>query len=451
MLEGYVGEDAFRAGIRAYIARHAYGNTTTDDLWTELERVSPQPVRRIAHDFTLQSGVPLIRVEPATGGVQLTQSRFATDDAQADGAWRTPVRVASPAGAAIWTGLVSREAPQRVSSGANGAVVVNAGQTGYFRTLYAPEVWATLAPRFARLAPADQLGLLFDARALGETGQAPIGDFLALARSAGAVAQEPVVLSNLAGLLSELAQRYPSGAGAEPYRAYARARLTPLLARVGWEPRAREDDNTASLRSDLIRALGELDDPATTAEARRRFQASLAAPDSLTGALKQAVQAVVARQAEPGDWEQLHALARAAETTTERNRLYRLLGAAKDPALADRALALALSGEPPATTAPSVIASVAAVHPDRAFDFAVAHRAEVEALLEPTSRTIFFTNLARGSRDAAMLDKLEAFARTIPASSRGEAAKAESEIRRRRLFAERRLPDIDRWLAAHPG
>jgi aminopeptidase N len=98
-----------------------------------------------------------------------------------------------------------------------------------------------------------------------------------------------------------------------------------------------------------------------------------------------------------------------------------------------------------------VIASVAVLHPDKAFDFALAHRAQVDALLEPTSRTIFFTNLARNSMDASMLAKLDAFSKTIPASSRIEVTKAKSEVRRRRLFAERRLPDVDHWVAAHPG
>jgi aminopeptidase N len=147
----------------------------------------------------------------------------------------------------------------------------------------------------------------------------------------------------------------------------------------------------------------------------------------------------------------LHALARATPGTAERNRRYRLLGSTTDPALADRALALALSGEPPTTTAPALIASVSVLHPDKAFDFALAHRAQVEAMLEPTSRTGFFADLGRTSMDATMLRKLDAFARTAPPSSRGEVTKAQSEVRRRRLFAERRLPEIDRWIAANPG
>lgn len=448
MLERYVGEDAFRAGIRSYMARYAHGNTTTDQLWAELERVSPRPVTQVAHDFTLQSGVPMIRAEPKPGGVGLSQSRFATGPAQANGVWLTPVRVAAPDDAGARTELVSRPKAATAPVAAGSAVVVNAGQGGYFRTRYAPELWSQLAGDFDRLAPADQIGLLYDTRALGESGLDPMGNFLTLARAA-AQAQEPVVLSTLASELATLGKAYPTDGG-RAYRAFVRARLSPVLARVGWDPRPGEPDNMPGLRDNLIRALGDMDDADVRAEARRRFEASLAAPGSLTGALGQTVQAVVARQADATVWEELHTLARKADAPRERNRIYRLLGAAKDPALADRTLALALSGGPPPTTAPGMIASVAALYPDKAFDFAIAHRAQVEALLEPTSRTIFFTNLARGSHDPAMSKKLDAFAKTIPASSRGEVRKAAAEVRHRQDF-EKRLSDVDRWLAAHPG
>ena len=57
------------------------------------------------------------------------------------------------------------------------------------------------SPGFASLAPADQLGVIYDSRALGEAGFQPIGDFLELARIA-AQADEPVVLSNLSDELA---------------------------------------------------------------------------------------------------------------------------------------------------------------------------------------------------------------------------------------------------------
>ncbi len=46
MLENYLGEQAFRDGIRSYMAAHAYGNTTTADLWQALESAAGKPVTR---------------------------------------------------------------------------------------------------------------------------------------------------------------------------------------------------------------------------------------------------------------------------------------------------------------------------------------------------------------------------------------------------------------------
>src|SRR5438874_497980 len=60
MIENYLGEAAFRDGIRNYMAKHAYGNTTTADLWRALEGVAHKPVTDIASSFTEQDGVPLI-------------------------------------------------------------------------------------------------------------------------------------------------------------------------------------------------------------------------------------------------------------------------------------------------------------------------------------------------------------------------------------------------------
>jgi aminopeptidase N len=80
MLENYLGEDVFRDGIRNYMAAHAYGNTTTADLWQALERLAHKPVTGIAASFTEQDGVPLILAETACHGdtqrLKLRQDRF---------------------------------------------------------------------------------------------------------------------------------------------------------------------------------------------------------------------------------------------------------------------------------------------------------------------------------------------------------------------------------------
>ena len=69
MLEAYLGESAFRKGMRAYMAKHQYSNTTSSDLWAALEKASGKPVGKLASDWTLQpghhQGQPLNPVQPA--------------------------------------------------------------------------------------------------------------------------------------------------------------------------------------------------------------------------------------------------------------------------------------------------------------------------------------------------------------------------------------------------
>jgi aminopeptidase N len=212
-----------------------------------------------------------------------------------------------------WKVVVSAAKPATAEAKANTAPLSNAGQTGYFRSAYDADTWARLAPLYPQLDPADQLGLLFDSRALGETGDAPMSRFLDLALAASPAA-DPVVQQTLAAQLEALDYYFAGRPTQAAFRAFGRARLAPMFARVGWEPKAGEADNDQLLRATLIRILGEFDDPAVVAEARKRFAAYLGNPDSLTGAMRQTVLGIVARHADEATWEQLHRLAQQATT-----------------------------------------------------------------------------------------------------------------------------------------
>jgi len=446
MLETYVGEDAFKAGVRSYIKDHAYRNAVSDDLWNALGKAAPsKEVVEVAHDFLLQPGVPLIRAKETAAGVALTQERFGVDASQRKPqTWRTPVDVQATNGQ--WQELVSADAPKTVP--AKAPVVINAGQSGYFRSAYSPDLWAKLTPGFDKLSAADQLGLLYDSRALGEAGVSPMSDFLALARNTPADA-DPVVLDALSSQLGALDWLYGGRDGQSAYRAFARASLSPVAARLGWDAKAGESDNAAVTRRNVLSQLGELGDAATIEEARRRFAAWLKDPSSLNGAARRTVLSIVAVNADDATWEAIHAKAKASKDATDRARLYGYLGSSESPALADKTLTLALSGEPTPTEVPGIVAAVSSMFPDKAYDFALANRAKLEEFLEPTSRITYFAGLADGSRDPAMLDKLAKLKTTVPASTRGEVEKAEAAVRYRLGVIKDRVPEMDRWLAAH--
>ena len=448
MLENYVGENAFRAGVRAYIKAHAYGNTVTDDLWAELDKTSPTPVSAVAHDFTLQAGIPLIRVAATRHGIRLIQDRFAADETGAAAKlWQVPVVEKSLGGKSKWRGLVGRPADIRVPKGA--VPIVNAGQAGYFRTLYDKALSAKLAARFRALAPADQLGLLSDAKALGLSGYQPMANLMALLGQARP-AMNPVVLASVCGRIVELDTAYRGLPGRAAFRAYALGVLRPLFAKVGWSAKPGEDPNASSLRAALLKALDQLDDPKTIAKARKYFAAYVQNQASLSGDLRSSVLSIVAAHADAATWEQLHALAKSAPSSLEKHESYDLLGSVHDRALARRALDLALTGEAPVTMRPAIVDSVSGYHPEMAFDFTQAHLDAINAMLEPDSRNEFVPRLAETSADPAMIAKLEAFAKAhIPATARQATVKAAAAVAYAAMVRSKRLPEIDRWLKRH--
>ena len=65
-LVAYVGEEQFLAGVRTYFRRHAFGNTTFDDLLDALTESSGRNLRPWAHAWLQTSGVNLLSVQSET-------------------------------------------------------------------------------------------------------------------------------------------------------------------------------------------------------------------------------------------------------------------------------------------------------------------------------------------------------------------------------------------------
>ena len=94
------------------------------------------------------------------------------------------------------------------------------------------------------------------------------------------------------------------------------------------------------------------------------------------------------------------------------------------------------------------LARVATEHPDLAFDFAIAHRAGVDASVDSNSRSRFNPQLATASADAGMLGKLDAYARAhLAEGSRRDAETAKAGIAFRIKVRAARLAEVDAWLA----
>ncbi len=459
MLEGFAGETVWRDGIRAYMKKHAYANTKTDDLWTAVEAAGAKGLVRIAHDFTKQPGVPLIKVESAqcvngTTRLSLTQSEFSRDRKLETTAkpqrWNVPV-IAQVIGQKPATAIISGGAGTMDVPGC-GTVVVNAGQSGYYRVLYQPDMMAALQKDFAKLSAMDQIGLLNDSQSLAYGEYQPIRTALNLVDAVPDNASQKIIEDNV-GTIAYLYGLYDKDPARQAQIAeIAIARFSPVLARLGMVTKPSDSMLDANLRSALISTLGYMGEPTIVAEANRLFAQLDNNPAALDGPLRTTWLGVIAQNADQAAWDKMRKLGQSAESNLVKSTMYRLLGGARDQLLAKQALDLALTKEPGPTLSAAIIGGVAGDHSELALDFALANREAVESLVDVSSKSEFIPGLAYGSSDPATVAKLESYAKAhLAPESRKPVEQAIAAIQTR-VKSEPRIRDgVNEWLDSKKG
>jgi aminopeptidase N len=449
MLEASVGAEAFRTGVRNYMAKHAYANTVTNDLWAALSDASGKPVANIMAGFTLQGGVPLITVTTprCTNGeskATVSQTRFGLDPASRGlRLWRVPARIST--GDATMDVIINGAKPMNVTIKGCGPLIVNAGQSAYFRTLYSPAHFETLRGNFGNLTLDDQVGLLADSFALANGGYKSVERYLALVASLKADAP-PLVWTLASEQLESINDRLRGAPEQTPFRMRAAALLHPVFDRVGWEAQPGEPPAVAQLREAIIPLLGRFGDPAVREKAQSYAEASFSAPDSVSGAIRLTALPIAAYAADAKAWDALRERAKAEKGPVAKRLYYGYLGSVADVELAKRALAIALTDEAPVPMRASIIRAVADEHPEMAFNWAVANAKAVNAILEESSRTSFIPELAGGATDAKIADAVMAYAnKALPPEARGDAMTAASLVRYRANVRAAQSTAIGTW------
>ncbi len=451
MLEGAVGPDKFRDGVRRYMAKYKYSNTVTDDLWAEVAAASGKPVKRLMDSFTTQGGVPLIQatIVPTTDGesVLFTQRRFGLDaGSKAARTWVVPVQLGRVGDPRINRVTVSGPTPtQTMMTGPGGPTIVNVGQSAYFRTLYNADHFEKLRAAFAQMGIDDQVGLVADSYGLANSNDAPVERYLSLI---GGVAPDasPLVWSLIAGQMAGIDRMLTDAPEQAAFRVKARALLAPVFARVGWVAKPDEASSIALLREAIIPTLGSFDDAAMTAQAAAYAQQSFSDPNAVAGSIRLPALSIFAYTADAARWDMLHEKARTEKSPVAKLIYYRNLGAVRDKALAAKALALTLTDEVPVPMRGNIIQAVAGQHPAMAFDWAVANADKVNGFLEASTRSAFIVSLPTGSGDPLVANRVTAFAaKALPAGSRKPAETAVAVINYRAGLRARQAVAIGKW------
>lgn len=275
MLESYLGVDVMRAGIRAYIRRHADGNATGEDLWRALSEASGQDVSRLLSKWITAPGFPMLEARRRRDRVTLAQRRFSWAPGRASAKserWQVPLVLR--AGEHSQRVLLDRERMDvTLAAAPTSWVVANADSAGFFRTVYDAETLVALTESFTSLEPAERAGLLGDLWAMARAGRVDIGRVLEVV---GRIGDEPsrVVLGRAAQVLRALDDGIVPAELRPRFHAWIDQVFRSRLDELGVEGSRREPDERRMARAVVVDVLGDVvRDPTvreTMADAGRR-------------------------------------------------------------------------------------------------------------------------------------------------------------------------------------
>ena len=451
MLEAYLGDDAFRAGVRGYMRAHRFSNTTTADFWHHLSAVSGQDIGKLIAGWTEQPGYPVVKVlqqcENGAAAVTLAQERFTLDDpGAAPLAWNVPVILADAAGRRR-TVLLERN-PQKLRFERCGAMLANAGDTGYYRSQYDDRNFDRLVLALQELPAPDRLRLLSDTFALAQAGRVDATRYLALMENLGPETDR-TIWDQVTDALRFLRELIDSPGDQAVFDRYVARLLETPFARVGWDARPGEPADTGLLRRSLIEALGKAGNEAVVREAQARFAARAAKP--IDPAIRPAVLNVVGRYADQGTFEALLERMRSATDMTDKWEAQSALRQMRDPRLLQRLMELMLSDELPPSDAVFNLTHIGddSGRVELGWRFVLEHLPAILAKASARARPHVLPDAASAFTDAARADELIALTKThLDATALYQAEKGADWIRLKAAVKAREARRATDWARA---
>lgn len=352
MIEAYVGEKAFRTGIRAYMKKYAYKNAEASDLARELERASGKPVKKMMDRWLTQGGVPLINVETKGKTLSLSQRRFSAFNLKADTLWSIPVVVKyklkgekKPRVASI---LLDKRTKTAVLPGKGELewIYPNSAELGYYRfSLDAKSLESVLARR-SELSAVERAGLLNNLWAQVRAGNLPVETFLKSLASFKGDESRLIIEDAFAYLKTIRQDLATTDAERDAIGAFAADFFAAPLKKFGWDKKKGEDQEATMTRPTVLNAIAllapkSLDQAAVTA----RLEKYLEDPANVDAAIAPVILTAAARRNDPALFAAFRARLAAPKTPEQKSLMLRALAEFSDPALLDQYLGMTLSDE----------------------------------------------------------------------------------------------------------
>ncbi len=333
MMHDYIGEEAFRKGLKTYFTKYAYKNTTRDDLWAEMSAASGKDINALMDPWLEQSGMPVLRVSPLSATKRtISQSRFALDTNTDTSVWPIPLLPSKS------TKLDMLESTNAEIEFSGDLPILNVNGSGHYVTHYTSDddlakiiesITLESAPSQARINTLNDLMLL------ARRGDDSLVDALKLVRQLKDEPRDAVwaLMSRALGLAANLCEGNEQIK--EGLKRFRYELSHEQYKKLGWTDKKNDNPNTKHLRATMIGLMLGAEDPEAISHALDIYKTT--ALDDIPADRRGALLGTVVRHGtDPADITKLIELYK---TTANPDLLLALSGAltfTKDPVVVQR-------------------------------------------------------------------------------------------------------------------
>ena len=294
MLENYVGETNFRAGLKNYLSTFKYGNAQGQDLWDAIGKASKMPVSAMVNSWLKQPGFPQVEITQNDKSLVLKQSRFLMEPTSKTqkGLWHVPITLGL--GNETVTKLITKKSIT-VKTPSSPGFVANIGRTGFYRVKYDDGILLDLKMLVdqKQIPHVDRWAIQNDLFALCIAGKEDVANYLDFT-DAYFDEDSYLPLTNVANNLNFLASLTFFEDFTDEIREYAINYFRKILSNLGWAPKKSDKHTDAFMRGFSIYVLGKLGDDSIIEQAEIKFKAFLKNPSTLHPDIRESIFSLVA-------------------------------------------------------------------------------------------------------------------------------------------------------------
>ncbi len=251
MLEYYIGEKAFRAGLTKYFNAFSYKNTEAKDLWDILSQTSGKEISSFMSVWISQPGFPVLHVSKKGDDITLSQERLSNSSKKTSDKSLWPIPLNSNYGA--MPEIMDKQLI-KVSISGNKPLRFNVGNNAHYITHYDHNLLEQIIAQInsGEISPLDRLQILNEQIILANSGIISNADLIPLLDAYKNETAEAVwdIIGMTIGELKKFVE--DDDEAEKKLRALADSLAKSQFNKLGWKSKPNEPESDTKLRNVIL-------------------------------------------------------------------------------------------------------------------------------------------------------------------------------------------------------